>query len=219
MPFRLAAPAADAPMMPLNRRLLVSGCGRSGTKYIAFVLQRMGLDVRHERLGRDGISSWTMAVTTEERFYGPPSSAASFKQVFHQTREPLSVINSCLSFTDRSWDFICENIPCPRAASPDIRAATYWLLWNEKVEKIATWRYRIEDFPGILLEEFFDRLKVSCNRRLINSNSTQFQHSKARSKFSRRRGGFPQSRRQSAEVAQIDVWEVAKPLRGDMGWA
>ena len=168
MSFRQAVSTVNAPITPVRMPLLVTGCGRSGTKYIAFALQRMGLDVRHERLGRDGISSWTMAVTSENRMYGPPSSAASFEQIFHQTREPLDAISSCLSFSDSSWDFICENVECPRTASTVIRAATYWLLWNEEAEKIATWRYRIEDFPDILLEDFFDRLKVFCNRRLID---------------------------------------------------
>ena len=55
-----------------------------------------------------------------------------------------------------------------------IRAATYWLLWNEEAEKIATWRYRIEDFPELLLDEFFDRLKVYCDRRPIEAIPRNF---------------------------------------------
>jgi hypothetical protein len=168
------AKSIHVPMTPIHRPLLVTGCGRSGTKYIAFALSRMGLDVPHECLGRDGISSWTMAVATEKRPYGPPSSLISFEQIFHQTREPLSVINSCLSFTDGSWDFICENMTFPRTAPLVMRAAAYWLLWNEKAEKIATWRYRIEDFPGLLLDEFCNRLEVRCERRLIDSIPRDF---------------------------------------------
>jgi hypothetical protein len=173
----LSDPATEvtaATKKPVQLPLLVTGCGRSGTKYIAFALRRMGLDVRHERLGRDGISSWTMAVRTERRPYGPPSSASSFKQIFHQTREPLQVIQSCLSFTESSWDFISENVPCPRIAPLIIRAATYWLLWNEKAEEIATWRYRIEDFPDLALEEFRDRLKGFYDRRSIDTIPRNF---------------------------------------------
>jgi hypothetical protein len=167
----LSLPAAEitaATSTVVQLPLLVTGCGRSGTKYIAFALRRIGLDVRHERLGRDGISSWTMAVRTERRPYGPPSSACSFNQIFHQTREPLQVIQSCLSFTESSWDFISENVPCSRIAPLIIRAATYWLLWNEKAEEIATWRYRIEDFPDLVLEEFHYRLKGFYDRRSID---------------------------------------------------
>ena len=154
-------------LRPLRLPLLVTGCGRSGTKYISHALQRLGLDVRHEQLGSDGISSWTMAVISENRIYGPPSSTVSFEQIFHQTRDPLSVINSCMSFSETSWDFICDHIDCPRHAPIAIRAATYWLLWNEEVEKIASWRYRIEDFLEPLFEEFCVRLKVNCNKKLV----------------------------------------------------
>jgi hypothetical protein len=168
------AETVDALQTRRHFPLLVTGCGRSGTKYISFALRRMGLDVRHEEMGRDGISSWTMAVSSEQRPFGPPSSAASFQQVFHQTRDPLFVINSCLTFSDSSWDFICDNMPCPRNAPLPTRAAAYWLMWNEKAEQIATWRYRIEDFPDLLLREFMDRLGVRFDRSLINSIPRNF---------------------------------------------
>jgi hypothetical protein len=158
-----------------------------------------------------------MAVTTERRPYGPPSSVASFKQIFHQTREPLQVIQSCLSFTEGSWDFISENVPCPRIAPLIIRAATYWLLWNEKAEEIATWRYRIEDFPDLLLEEFFYRLKGFYDRRLIDSIPRDFNTRKQGWRF--HFTGIPQSRHVSPKVGSIDGWKLAKLLRGDMGGA
>jgi hypothetical protein len=110
-----------------------------------------------------------MAVKTEKRMYGPPSSTIAFDQIFHQTRDPLSVINSCMSFSEESWDFICENIECPRSAPIEIRAGTYWLLWNEKVENIATWRYCIEDFTQRVFAEFCDRLGIRCNRIVVES--------------------------------------------------
>lgn len=139
-----------------RRRLLVTGCGRSATKYIAFVCRRLGLEVPHERLGRDGIASWTMAAPARARRFGPPSGTCSFDHVFHQIRHPLSVIASVRSFEPESWRFICTHTPCSPDEPLALRAALYWLHWNELAEHVAEWRYRIE-----ALEEVFD---VFCER-------------------------------------------------------
>ena len=47
-----ATEISAATKQPVQLPLIVTGCGRTGTKYTAFALRRMGLDVRHERLGR-----------------------------------------------------------------------------------------------------------------------------------------------------------------------
>ena len=39
-------------------RLLVTGSERSGTHYMWAMLQRLGLDVHHEGVGKDGAVSW-----------------------------------------------------------------------------------------------------------------------------------------------------------------
>jgi hypothetical protein len=146
--------------------LLVTGCGRSGTKYTAFLLQQLGIDAPHERLGRDGICSWTMAVYSETRRYGPPSSRVSFREVFHQVRDPLAVISSAVTLRAESWDFIRRHIDCPDAAIPIVRAAHYWVLWNEQAERVATWRYRVEDLDNSF-GEFCARIGVKPDAALI----------------------------------------------------
>lgn len=163
---------AGAP--PFSTRVLITGCGRSGTKYASFALQRLGLEVPHERLGRDGISSWTMAVVAEGRPYGPPSSEVSFQHIFHQVREPLATIASCMTLNSESWDFICRHIECPPFAPALIKAATYWLLWNKKAEEIATWRYRIEDFHDGVAHEICKQMSVSFNKDRVNSIPRNF---------------------------------------------
>jgi hypothetical protein len=132
--------------------VLVTGCGRSGTRYTTFVLRRLGLDVPHERLGRDGIASWTMAVDAAERPYGPPSDAVRFEHVFHQLRHPLAVIRSVETFGPESWSFVYAHTPC----SPDdpilVRGAKYWLSWTAHAERSASWTYRVEELPTALVE-------------------------------------------------------------------
>jgi hypothetical protein len=152
----------------------ITGCGRSGTKYTSFALQRLGLDIPHERLGRDGISSWTMAIATEKRPFGPPSSQVSFEQVFHQVRDPIAAIASCMTFNRESWDFISRHIRFPPNAPLLVMAARYWLEWNERAEQVATWRYRVEDLHASALIEICERTNVSCRARLVLSIPRNF---------------------------------------------
>jgi hypothetical protein len=131
-----------------SRLLLVTGCGRSGTKYTSFVLRRLSLDVPHERLGRDGVSAWTLGGPPVGRPYGP-SGVLRFEHVFHQVRHPLHTIASATSFGAESWGYICAYTSCAPDEPVLVRAARYWLDWNERVERIASWRYRIEALPEI----------------------------------------------------------------------
>ena len=145
-----------------TRRLLVTGCGRSGTRFISFVLRRLGLDVPHERLGRDGIVSWSMAVHACERPFGPPSGSVHFEHVFHQTRHPLDVISSVATFKHPSWEFICAHTPCSFDDPLILRSAKYWLHWSEHADQLATWRYRVEAL-GEVFPEFCERLDVDVD--------------------------------------------------------
>ena len=144
----------------VERRVLVTGCGRSGTRYMTFVLRRLGLDVPHERLGRDGMASWTMAVEAAERPYGPPSDAVRFEHVFHQVRHPLAVIRSVETFGPGSWEFVYAHTPCRPEDPPLVRGAKYWLHWNDHAERAACWRYRVEDVAASL-PDLCDRLGVA----------------------------------------------------------
>lgn len=148
------------------RKVLVTGCGRSGTRYTTFILRRLGLDVPHELLGRDGIASWTMAVVTDVRPFGPPSGTCSFEHVFHQVRHPLDVIRSATTFGPESWDFIYQHTPCDADQPVLQRAATYWVHWTEHADRLATWHYRVESF-GDVFAELCERLGVECDRRVL----------------------------------------------------
>ena len=139
-------------MNAIDKRLLVTGCGRSGTKYTAELLQKLGLDVRHEEMGADGISTWCMAVDSEDSPWGGGRRNIRFDARLHQVRHPLRVIPSLTTFTAPSWDFIAQHIPCAADEPILIRAAKYWYYWNLEAEKIATWRYRIETLPNVFQE-------------------------------------------------------------------
>ena len=143
-----------------RKRLLITGCGRSGTKYITHLLRRLGLDVRHERMGRDGIASWGMAVDAGAVAWGVPMRDFAFEQVFHQVRDPREVIASATTFKPDSWAFICAHTPIPLDEPVLLRAAKYWYYWNLEAEKIAHWRYRIDAFHQVF-DEFCARLHLT----------------------------------------------------------
>ena len=129
--------------------ILITGCGRSGTKYISLVLRELGLDVGHESLGRDGIVSSIFAVRADKY---PPyhcSVRPEFDVVLHQVRNPLDTIASLETSLDVSWDFTCPITGVDRNAPILQRSAEHWYHWNLICEEISDWRYRIEDLPSV----------------------------------------------------------------------
>jgi hypothetical protein len=158
----------------------VTGCGRSGTKYTAELLQKLGLDIRHEEMGADGIATWCMAVDSEDSPWGGGRRGIRFGAILHQVRHPLKVIPSLTTFTAPSWEFIEKHIPCPANEPILLRAAKYWYYWNEQTEKVATWRYRIETLPNVF-QEFCTRAGVNANADALEHTSTMVNSRKTRS--------------------------------------
>ncbi len=149
--------------------LLITGCARSGTGYISHVLQKNGLDIGHESMGRDGISSWVMAIMTDEPAWGPIPSEVQFEHIFHQVRDPLKVISSVyISEPQISWDYIIKNIPeINLEDSKAEKTAKYWYYWNLRADERAEWTYRVEALDEVW-EEMEARLGLSLDRSSMN---------------------------------------------------
>lgn len=149
--------------------LLITGTSRSGTKYIAKVLQKCGLDIGHERLGKDGISSWVMTMRTDHVPWGPARKGLQFVHIFHQVRHPLKVIASVYSTEPpESWEYILKHIPQIRKEdSLTVKCAKYWYYWNLKAYKEAEWTYRIEDLENIW-DEFQERLVCRWDKKVLD---------------------------------------------------
>ncbi|HET9481261.1 MAG TPA: hypothetical protein VFP98_05845 [Candidatus Polarisedimenticolia bacterium] len=135
----------------MHKPLLVTGCGRSGTRYTATLLGKCGLNVVHEkRMGRHGISSWLFAAESTSVPWGPAPSAYTFEHIVHLVRNPLSAIPSIATFKRSAWDYIGQHISIDPGDPILLRAATYWLQWNRLVEKRTKFRIRIEDMPDAI---------------------------------------------------------------------
>jgi len=127
--------------------ILITGCGRSGTKYITAALRTCGLDVRHERMGADGIVSSFFCFNAPRYPGRHPQRRPKFDIVLHQVRHPLKSIASIQ--TGRSWAWTCQFLPVGQKAPLLKRACYNWLIFNEEAERISQWTYRIEVLPEV----------------------------------------------------------------------
>lgn len=157
-----------------ERELLITGCARSGTAFIARVLRDCGLEVGHEKDSAYGIVSWPMTVNTPQRLWGPPSARYRFKHIFHQVRHPLKTIASFHLANELSWRYIFKHIPEIRLDDKMIvRCAKYWVYWNLKAEKRAEFTYRVEDIENAL-PEMSRRLGVPLDTKVLKNISKNY---------------------------------------------
>lgn len=143
---------------------LITGCGRSGTKYIAKVLQLAGLDVEHEALGKDGSVSWPLAFASDS--YPECQQSVKYPEfdvVLHQVRHPLKVIKSFMTVASPySWDYVYRQTPITPDLSLLDRRVRYWYYWNLQAESIADMTYRIENLKN-RWGEFCDLMQINLN--------------------------------------------------------
>lgn len=133
----------------IKRPLLISGCARSGTKFITIFFKLNGYDVGHEYDGHFGVVAWTMTPNSDMTPWGPGYNNYVFEHIFHQVRNPLKTIASAGNEPPISWLFIKKFIPEIEMDDPKIvKGAKYWYYWNLLAEKKAEWTYRIEDIEN-----------------------------------------------------------------------
>ncbi len=121
-------------------KVLITGCGRSGTRYAKDVFKVLGLDLGHEKAGRDGTVDWHLAGTKE-----------GYDVIFHQVRHPLDVVRSCHTISETSWTFIKKKDKLIKEYHPIVvRCMNYWLRWNILAESTAVLTYRVEDVVDYL---------------------------------------------------------------------
>lgn len=174
----LDAVAKKRSKYPNAKRFLVTGCARSGTRFIFRLLNDLGFPCGHEwvfnphkRLGFFwGEVSWL----------GVPYIKQLEDEVVlvHQVRHPLSVARSVLGirmFTDRVAhgpfiDFLRHHSSVYDETNLLSRFMRYWVEWNTRIELAAPGReylrYRIEDLQPESLVRFLggevERGKISA---------------------------------------------------------
>jgi glycosyltransferase involved in cell wall biosynthesis len=138
-----AAPTARQP----QRRVVVTGCGRSGTGYVSQVLTALGHPCGHEAVFNphtDG--EWSFgALQGDSSWMAVPylSQLPQGTLLLHQVRHPLAVIRSCIGIRMLSEpspyrEFLERHCPEVFAYDAELeRAMAYWVYWNRRVEESA----------------------------------------------------------------------------------
>ena len=141
--------------MRITKKLLIVGCGRSGTRYTTKVLCRAGLNVGHETDGEIGRVDWNYV-------HPPPGEIGRYSLVLHQVRHPLRVIESFHSAGRASWGRIAKADPEIMGGTLLERCVRYWVRWNAAAERMAAWTYRVED-----MEDVVPRILSACGKDLF----------------------------------------------------
>lgn len=181
---------------PVN--FLITGCPRSGTRFIANFLNLNGLRVSHERFRGDtnntdeGIVSWVMGADTDNAPWGPSSRNFSFTHIIHQVRNPLGAIGSILrNEHSRSWDYVCQLLPqiqnciVQRSVlgkySLVERSAAFWYYWNLLAEQKSELTYSIDSFSQTTLTQIETVLGLSKGRLQARHSRTVSRRAAGRS--------------------------------------
>jgi hypothetical protein len=148
---------------------VVTAAPRSGTTYVAKVLQKLGVDCRHEW----SFTPWEV-VTEKYRLNSGPWGDSSWlaapflhmlpagTKVLHVVREPLQTLNSIIGTGQIDWPddyrtFIarhCWNDEDYWPADVALDAQTFWVRWNLMIECSGrvNRRFQVEQLPSLLPE-------------------------------------------------------------------
>lgn len=138
-----------------NEPVLIIGCGRSGTRYTAKLLQAMKKDVGHEILGKYGLACWWVTPPNWHDYPRPSTFWGDKKDltpediahlnIVHQVRNPVDVIASCQTFVTATWEYIANFIKIDMGRSEIYRGMQYWIEWNKLAEMETDCKIRVED--------------------------------------------------------------------------
>lgn len=154
------------------RRILVTGCGRTGTHYTANFLTLCGFRSRHEMVFGSGFVDMTRQDI--ERHWPKDAVEVSWRAapflgqipyntlVLHQVRDPLKSLrcwrgHKMLRPDTATGKFVHRFFPELDEGTDMERAVAYHVLWNRLIEEKAQWRFKIEDLTVDLLEQMVGR--------------------------------------------------------------
>lgn len=138
---------------PIPKRLLVVGSPRSGTQFATIFLNKLGLRVRHERMGADGTvnAAWLANRLVDDsllRVHG--RQHFEFDKIVHLVRHPYPTISSLTCEMHSAfwrWQFRHTGIEID---TEDISTvAEFWLFWTDGCTKLADSTIRMEDIAHL----------------------------------------------------------------------
>jgi len=156
-----------AELSPSSRKVIVYGCGRSGTRYTSKVLDILGVQASHEKCGADGICSWFIVEKSRSQYLQRHLNGQEVIYL-HLVRNPLKVIRSLRQLEVLTAIPNAQNRSAPRAhlnffvrshpqfnhlrrSKPYEYCAQHWVTWNKEAENNfpLTKRIRVEDIGTV----------------------------------------------------------------------
>ena len=80
----------------MNKKILILGHPRGATKFISKLFIANGIDLQHEKMGKDGTVNWQFAVKADYYPYTFDSKRQDyeFEKIYHIIRKPIDSINT-----------------------------------------------------------------------------------------------------------------------------
>ena len=99
--------------MKTRKKFLITGHPRSGTTYLAKVMQQAGFHVKHEMLGKDGIASWMFTVDDYQEWKDLTLRRGDFEfdHVIVAIRDPMKMLASVRHTEQASINFRRRHLP------------------------------------------------------------------------------------------------------------
>lgn len=143
------------------KKLLVIGCARSGTRYTSKVFRSLGLDIRHEKNGKDGTVNWASVAIEND--------LKSHDIILHQVREPIASISSIHILRKFAFKYSVSVEPKILEGKTNLqRNMRYWLFWNRLCSEKSMLTYRVEDLTK-RIKEFMDLIgKEITEKDIVN---------------------------------------------------
>lgn len=117
-------------MALLNEKFLIIGHPRSGTGYAANLLSSADYQVGHEKLKKNGISSWQWATDAKSVPWGDPPKAIEFDTKIMIIRNPLQCIASVAYTEEASLDWRSKFVALNKEEQPFVNAMLSIFQWN-----------------------------------------------------------------------------------------
>lgn len=153
---------------------LILGHPRSGTSYMATLFQIFGLDVLHEAIGKDGISSWGYVTwhLPPYRFDGHSRLDFQFEHIIQVVRNPIKTVAS-VAFTEQdslAWRKQFVNIFTDHPVSQAVESILGWnkLIYAQKPNLVCKLENSAEQLATYLNKPLPQILPPPTNTRSHN---------------------------------------------------
>ena len=118
-------------------KFCILGFPRGGTRYMAHLFQSFGYDVRHERMGADGVSAFQWSPAADQfQVYGVPALPlrSDVDCLIHAVRDPVRTIASAVHTLNAATRDYLAQFSADYPGTPDGVARTF-LCWHEMIEQ------------------------------------------------------------------------------------